>query len=349
MSVNQANFKYNLPPRLIATTPSQPRDSCRLMSLDRQTGLIKHGHFLELVDNLTPNDVLVLNQSKVFPARIFGQKSTGGKVELLLLHQAESFVWTAISKPGLKPGTKLLFPQDLLGEVISGIVSTGEINIKFNQERNSLFEILNNIGSTPIPPYINSPASEINLRRDYQTVYAKNIGSAAAPTAGLHFTPELLTMLKNKGVQLEYITLHVGLGTFQPLRLENIRSKKLHVEHFEIAADVATRLSKAKTAGKRIIAVGTTSARALETASPNADSTDIFIYPPYKFKFIDSLITNFHLPESSLLMMVSAFVSHPNTPYRFKNFPSSSIGKAYAEAIRNEYRFFSFGDACWIY
>lgn len=349
MSVDQANFKYHLPPHLIATTPSRPRDACRLMCLDRQTGIIKHGYFFNLIDYLTPNDVLVLNQSKVFPARIFGQKSTGGKVELLLLHQVDRFTWTAISKPGLKPGAKLIFPKDLSGQVTSGIVSTGEINVKFNQERENFFEILNDIGSTPIPPYINSPTSEINLRRDYQTVYARNVGSAAAPTAGLHFTPDLLTKLKNKGVQIEYITLHVGLGTFQPLRPENIRSKKLHLEHFEITANVAARLQKAKTAGKRIIAVGTTSARALETKSPSTNTTDIFIYPPYKFKFIDSLITNFHLPESSLLMMVSAFVSHPNTPYRFKDFLSSSIGKAYTEAIKNEYRFFSFGDACWIY
>jgi len=349
MSIDQANFKYHLPPHLIATTPSKPRDACRLMCLDRQTGIIKHGYFFDLIDYLTPNDVLVLNQSKVFPARIFGQKSTGGKVELLLLHQVDRFTWAAISKPGLKPGAKLQFPQGLLGEVTSGIISTGEINIKFNQERDHFFEILNDIGSTPIPPYINSPTSEINLRRDYQTVYAKKVGSAAAPTAGLHFTPDLLTKLKNKGVQIEYITLHVGLGTFQPLRPENIRSKKLHLEHFEITADVAARLQKAKTAGKRIIAVGTTSARALETTSPSTNTTDIFIYPPYKFKFIDGLITNFHLPESSLLMMVSAFISHPNTPHHFKDFLSSSIGRAYTEAIKNEYRFFSFGDACWIY
>jgi len=348
MSVNQADFNYQLPPDLIASAPMKPRDHCHLMTLNRQTGLINHGHFYDLINQLTPNDVLVLNQSKVFPGRIFGEKETGGQIELLLLHQVSDLVWTAISKPGLKPNTKLIFSQNLSGLVVKRIISTGEIDIEFNQVKDKLLKTLNKIGHTPIPPYIDSERSEAELRRDYQTVYAKDTGSAAAPTAGLHFSPGLLTKLKNKGVQIEYITLHVGLGTFQPLRPENIITKKLHSEYFEITKEVATRLNNAKKSGKRIIAVGTTSARALETVS-DTNSTDIFIFPPYKFKFIDSLITNFHLPESSLLMLVSAFVSFPNTSFKFVSFLSSPIGRAYSEAVIKKYRFFSFGDACWIY
>jgi S-adenosylmethionine:tRNA ribosyltransferase-isomerase len=348
MSISPAEFKYKLPKNLIASVPTKFRDHCRLMMLDRQTGLVNHGHFYDLIDHLTGNDVLVLNQSKVFPARIFGKKETGGKVELLLLRPVDNFIWTAISKPGLKVNTKLIFPGNLSGIVISRITNTGEVDIKFNQEKNKLLKTLDKIGHTPIPPYIDSNESETDLRRDYQTVFAKDVGSAAAPTAGLHFTPELLAKVINKGVQIEYITLHVGLGTFQSLRPENIAAKKLHSEYFEIKKEVLSRLNQAKESGKRIIAVGTTTARALETSS-NTNSTDIFIFPPYKFKFIDSLITNFHLPESSLLMLVSAFISHPNTPFNFTDFLSSSIGCAYSEAIKKKYHFFSFGDACWIY
>ncbi|MFA5827747.1 MAG: tRNA preQ1(34) S-adenosylmethionine ribosyltransferase-isomerase QueA [Candidatus Shapirobacteria bacterium] len=356
MSVNQANFNYYLPAELIAAAPSNPRDSCRLITLNRHTGSINQTYFYKLIDQLTENDVLVLNQSKVFPARIFGKKETGGRIELLLLRSLSDFTWTAISKPGARIDTQLIFPRNLKGKVVSRTVSTGEIDIEFNQNKNELLKTLHAIGHTPLPPYISSKEPEADLRRNYQTVFATDVGSAAAPTAGLHFTQKLLKKIKSKGIQLEYLTLHVGLGTFQPLRQENITNKKLHLEYYEIAPDVLARLNQAKSAGKRIIAVGTTSARALESASTDqgvlirgTSATDIFIFPPYKFKFVDSLITNFHLPESSLLMLVSAFVSFPNTVFQYNDFLTSSIGQVYLKAIESKYLFFSFGDACWIY
>lgn len=347
MSFPIIEYKYDLPESLIATTPSEPRDSCRLMIIDKTKNEITENNFSDLADILTKNDVLVLNQSKVFPARIIGKKSTGGNVELLLFHQIEDGVWESISKPGLKVGSKLIFPQNLNGEVIERNSETGEIKIKFNQKNNEFFNTLDNIGLTPIPPYINSSAPEKTLRDQYQTVYAKNVGSAAAPTAGLHFTQELLDKLKNKGVQIEYVTLHVGLGTFKPLTQENLTSKKLHQEFYEIDPETNNRLNMAKSLGKRIIAVGTTSARALE--SDGTGSTQLFISPPYKFKFIDALITNFHLPESSLLMLVTALVCSPNSPHLYTNFSESILGIAYQKAIKNKYSFFSFGDAMFIH
>jgi len=343
MSLDIKDYSYYLPPNLIANKPTSKRDHCRLLTLDKSTGKIDHLHFFNLIDLLGPSDVLVLNQSKVFPARIFGKKDSGGQIEILLIRQIKSDQWLAISKPRPQIGKKIFFDHQLVGEVIKSEPETGEIILKFNFKHDQIFKVLDQIGHTPIPPYIKSVQTEKQIRSEYQTVYAKPVGSAAAPTAGLHLTKELLTKLIKKGVQIEYVTLHVGLGTFQNLRPENLESKTLHSEFYEIKPSVAQRLNKAKKDGKRIIAVGTTSVRTLESAfnkdglNPGDNSTQIFIFPPYKFKFVDALITNFHLPESSLLMLVSAFSTR------------EKILNAYQEAINNKYRFFSFGDAMFIY
>ena len=371
MSLKISDYSYDLPENLIADKPSLKRDHCRLLTLNKDTGQIDHLHFYNLLDLLTSNDVLVLNQSKVFPARLFGKKDSGGDIEVLLIHQINSDTWLAISKPRPSIGRQLIFDHNLIGQVIESDPITGQIKIKFNFKNNKFFQVLDKIGHTPIPPYIKSHQTESQIRSEYQTVYAKQTGSAAAPTAGLHFTKKLLSQLKTKGVQTEYVTLHVGLGTFQNLRPENIESNTLHSEFYEIKPTVAKRLNQAKQSGKRIIAVGTTSVRTLESAStecvknsadtffscfqfasdakkknvsknfnqikPGKNHTEIFIYPPYRFKFVDCLITNFHLPESSLLMLVSAFAGKENT------------FTAYQQAIKNKYRFFSFGDAMFIY
>ncbi len=361
MSLKISDYSYNLPEHLIADKPSRKRDHCRLLTLNKDTGQIDHLHFYNILDLLTSNDVLVLNQSKVFPARLFGKKDSGGDIEVLLINQINSDTWMAISKPRPIVGRQIFFDHNLIGEIIESDSVTGQIKIKFNYKNNQFFQILDKIGHTPIPPYIKSHQTEAQIRSEYQTVYAKQTGSAAAPTAGLHFTKELLSQLKTKGIQIEYVTLHVGLGTFQNLRPENIESKTLHSEFYEIKPTVAKRLNQAKQNGKRIIAVGTTSVRTLESASiecfqhasadakkknvsknfnqikPGKNHTEIFIYPPYQFKFVDCLITNFHLPESSLLMLVSAFAGKEN------------IFTAYQQAINQKYRFFSFGDAMFIY
>jgi len=349
--INLSTFSYDLPPKLIADEPTLPRDHCRLLTFNRQNGDISHQHFYDLANFLGPNDVLVLNQSKVFPARIFGQKETGGRIEILLLHQQTSTSWLAIASPLPKINSQIFFDRQLIATVIKIDPKIGEIELNFNQPSPDFFTTLNLIGRTPIPPYIHTSDSEKSLRQNYQTVYAKEIGSAAAPTAGLHFTKNLLRKLQYRGVSVEYLTLHVGLGTFQKLRPQNLTEKKLHTEFFEIDPATSSRLTLAKSQGKRIIAVGTTALRALESwaINPKANSTDIFIFPPYKFNFVDSLITNFHLPESSLLMLVSAFSSYPNSPARFGKFRNSSIGNAYYTAISQNYRFFSFGDAMWIF
>jgi len=338
------DYFYQLPDKLIANQPCDQRDHCRLLTLDKTIGQVSHLHFYDLVNLLGPNDVLVLNQSKVFPARIFGKKDSGGDIEVLLIHQLKSDTWMAISKPRPKIGKKIIFSHNLIGQVIKSDPKTGQIQIKFNYQNAKFFQILDQVGKTPIPPYISSTQTEADIRSEYQTVYANShkTGSAAAPTAGLHFTKDLLSQLKNKGVQIEYVTLHVGLGTFQNLRPENIESKSLHSEFYEISPAVAKRLNQAKKNGKRIIAVGTTSVRTLESATENnqviagKNHTEIFIYPPYKFKFVDALITNFHLPESSLLMLVSAFAG------------KDKIFNAYHQAVDQKYRFFSFGDAMFI-
>ncbi|MFA6184788.1 MAG: tRNA preQ1(34) S-adenosylmethionine ribosyltransferase-isomerase QueA [Candidatus Shapirobacteria bacterium] len=375
MSLDQKDYSYNLPKNLIANHPTNYRDHCRLLSLNKKTGEINHLKFFDLKNILGPNDVLVLNQSKVFPARLFGHKKSSGQFEILLFHQISATNWQVISKPRLLVGQELFFSHDLTAQVLTSDKTTGQIEIKFNQSHQQFWQTLDKIGHTPIPPYIHTSDSETEIRKEYQTVYAKEIGSAAAPTAGLHFTKKLLANLKNRGVQIEYITLHVGLGTFQNLRPENITTKTLHQEFYEITPEIANRLNIAKQQGKRIVAVGTTSVRTLESAAvkindknfkdtifydiergntfaehkklvsknlnnyqitSGPNSTQIFIYPPYKFKFVDALITNFHLPESSLLMLVSAFAGKKN------------ILKAYQEAINQKYRFFSFGDAMFI-
>ncbi|HPT66353.1 MAG TPA: tRNA preQ1(34) S-adenosylmethionine ribosyltransferase-isomerase QueA [Candidatus Woesebacteria bacterium] len=343
MSLSIKDYHYSLPENLIANKAESKRDHCRLLSLNKKTGEINHLKFFDLKNILGPNDVLVLNQSKVFPARLFGQKTTGGKFEILLLHQINSNSWQAISKPRLTTGQNLIFDHNLTGQVLKSNKTTGQIEIQFNQKHATFFQTLDKIGHTPLPPYISNKESESEIRKEYQTVYAKITGSSAAPTAGLHFTKKLLVDLKKRGVGIEYVTLHVGLGTFQNLRPENINSKTLHQEFYEIDINTAKRLNLAKKQGKRIIAVGTTSVRTLESAcekkelKPGPNFTQIFIYPPYKFKFVDALITNFHLPESSLLMLVSAFAGKKH------------IFDAYQQAIEENYRFFSFGDAMFIH
>lgn len=348
--MNLSDFNYVLPKELIGQKAIEPRDSCRLLVVNRKTNIISHhifSNFLNIFDN---NTVLVLNDTKVFPARLFGTKETGGKTEVLLLKQLSQDTYSTLGKGNLKTGTVITFPSNLLGEVLQ--VNCGEVIIRFNMEGVFLIKAIEKIGLTPLPPYIHSQAKEEDLRTQYQTVYAKEKGSAAAPTAGLHFTEKLLENLKSKGVQVEKVTLHVGLGTFKPVTEEQIVSKILHSESFNLSKDTAKRLNLAKNQGKKVIAVGTTTCRVLESQSndsgvlfPGEGETNIFIQPGYKYKFVDGLITNFHLPNTSLLMLVSALVSFPNSPIQFTNFQDSLMGRSYREAIQQKYKFFSFGDA----
>jgi len=335
------------------------------MVIERKTGKISHKHFFDLPDLLTKNDVLVLNKTKVFPARFYGRRQVlktssgrlegGGKIEVLLVEEVKTKVWKALTKPGLEIGQKL-YVQD---RVFTIVAKDGETrNIYTEMVKDELFVFLQKYGHTPLPPYIKNEDSELELRTSYQTVYAKNVGSVAAPTAGFHFTPGLIAKLQDKGVQIEYVTLHVGLGTFLPVKTTTLEGHQMHYENFEVEKEVAQRLNEAKKIGKRIIAVGTTTTRVLETCAsdkdgpcqliPQTGKTNLFIYPPYKYKFIDGLITNFHLPKSTLLALVSALVTIPNTKKRFTDFENSLIGKAYFEAIGQKYRFYSFGDACLI-
>lgn len=334
-------FDYHLPKNLIANSPINPRDHSRLMLINKNTGKITHRHFYDIVEYLTSNDVLVLNKTKVFPARIFGQKETGGKVEILLNKNISNFEWEALSKPGLKTNTKIIFN----GFTAKIIDRQNEIHIiKFELTKNALIKRLQKIGVTPLPPYISHQGSEVETRKKYQTTYAKDLGSVAAPTAGFHFTTKLLEKIKNKGVQIEYITLHVGLGTFAPVKTEIIEDHHMHSEEFFVDKKTLVRLNKAKRSNKRIIAVGSTSTRVLETLSNenckleivNSGSTSLLIYPPYKFKFVDALITNFHLPKSTLMALVYTFGG------------IELIKKAYSEAIKKKYRFYSFGDSMMI-
>ena len=352
--MNLSEFNYDLPENLIGQKAIEPRDSCRMLVIDRQTKQISHLVFSDLLSILDKNTVLVLNDTKVFPARLFGQKETGGKIEVLLLKQTELDSYRCLVRGKVIQGTKIFFSEDFQGEVTS-IEDDGEVNIVFNVSGVSLIEKIDKEGKTPLPPYIHSEEKETNLRKQYQTVYAREKGSAAAPTAGLHFTEKLLADLAQKGVEIEKVTLHVGLGTFKPVTPEQVASKTLHSETFFLNENVASRLNKSKNMGKKIIAVGTTSCRLLESLSDEKGiihagqgETNIFIQPGYKFKFIDGLITNFHLPSTSLLMLVSALTLAPNTQEEFVSFKESLIGKAYTEAVRNEYKFFSFGDAMLI-
>lgn len=336
------DFFYDLPPKLIAQDPLKHRDHSRLMVLDRQTGEIIHKHFYDIVDELMPGDCLILNDSRVLPARLYGTNIlTGATVEFLLLTQKAENIWETLAGPGkkAKPGSKFSFGKKLMyGEVLD-VTADGNRIVKFSCEEN-FYTALDKIGQMPLPHYI---THELHDRERYQTVYSRELGSAAAPTAGLHFTNELLNKIKAKGIKVGFVTLHVGLGTFRPVKVENIVDHKMHSEHFEVPTATAELILETKKAGSRVIAVGTTSCRTLESMFKNEGKiapcdgwTDIFIYPGYKFNVIDALLTNFHLPESTLIMLVSAFAGKENTL------------RAYKEAVNEEYRFFSFGDAMFI-
>ena len=338
-----SDFNYDLPQELIAQVPIKNRDESRLMVLDRKSKTIDHKIFKDILDYLKPGDCLVRNNTKVIPARLYGIKEeTGINVEFLLLNRIEGDYWEVMVKPGrrLKKGTNAIFGNGLLKAEILDIMEGGNRKVKFIYE--GIFnEILDQIRLMPLPPYIHEKLQD---KDRYQTVYAKYEGSAAAPTAGLHFTDELLEKIKQKGVEIANVTLHVGIGTFRPVKEENVEEHKMHTEHFYIKDEDVEKINKAKRTGHRIIAVGTTSCRVLESiADENGyvkqieTDTGIFIYPGYKFKCIDGLITNFHLPESTLIMLVSALAG--------KEF----VMKAYEEAVREKYRFFSFGDAMFIY
>lgn len=342
MEMKRQDFSFELPQELIAQDPLKDRSSSRLLVLDKETGEVSHHVFRDIIDYLNPGDCLVINDTKVIPARLIGSKvGTDAKIEILLLKRKSDQVWETLVKPGkkAKPGAKISFGEGLLvGEVID-VVEEGNRLVKFSYE--GIFEeILDQLGQMPLPPYITHQLEDKNR---YQTVYAKNSGSAAAPTAGLHFTPELLEQIKEKGVDVASITLHVGLGTFRPVKAENILDHHMHSEFYRIEEEEAAKINRAKEKGGRIICVGTTSCRTVESAADEngrvkagSGWTDIFIYPGYRFKILDCLITNFHLPESTLLMLVSALAGREH------------ILAAYEEAVKEKYRFFSFGDAMFI-
>ncbi|MFE5320125.1 tRNA preQ1(34) S-adenosylmethionine ribosyltransferase-isomerase QueA [Paenibacillus sp. NPDC056579] len=343
-------FDYELPESLIAQTPLKDRTSSRLLTLDKSTGAIAHQTFEQLIEYLEAGDVLVLNDTRVLPARLFGVKAdTGAKAEVLLLKQLEEDRWEALVKPGkrLKKGATILFGEEggtaLLTATIEEESDMGGRVLRFSYQ--GIFtELLDKLGQMPLPPYIKEQLPE---RERYQTVYAKHEGSAAAPTAGLHFTQEYLNRLEQKGIQLAYITLHVGLGTFRPVAVEDVESHKMHEEYYEVGEEAAQLINGAKANGRRVVAIGTTSARTLETAArmsaepgklqPCSGWTDIFIFPGFEFLIVDALLTNFHLPKSTLLMLISALAGREN------------VMAAYREAVEREYRFFSFGDAMFIY
>ena len=338
-----SDFNYDLPEELIAQHPYDKRDEARLMLLDRNNETIEHKVFKDIIDYLNPGDCLVINNTKVLPARLLGFKDTGAHVEFLLLKRLEGDTWEAMVRPGnkLRPGTTVTFGDGLLKAEVLDVMQGGNRKVKFYYE--GIFnEILDKIGLMPLPPYIRETLKD---KDKYQTVYAKYEGSAAAPTAGLHFTDDLLEKIKEKGIEIANVTLHVGIGTFRPVKVENIEEHDMHSEHFYIKEEDAEKINKAKEAGKRVIACGTTSCRVLETISDEKTGkvkayegdTKIFIYPGYKFKCIDGLITNFHLPESTLIMLVSALAG------------KDYIMRAYKEAVDQRYKFFSFGDAMFIY
>ena len=336
-----SEFNYYLPEELIAQTPIEKRDESRLMVLDKETGQIEYKTFKDIINYLEPGDCLVRNNTKVIPARLYGKKETGANVEFVLLKNIEGDIWEAMVRPGnkLHQGAKVIFGDGLLKAEILDSLPDGTRKVQFSYD--GIFnEILDKIGLMPLPPYIHESLKD-NDR--YQTVYAKYDGSAAAPTAGLHFTNELLKQIEEKGIDIANVTLHVGIGTFRPVKEENIEEHHMHTEHYYIKEEDAEKINKAKKAGKRVIAVGTTSCRTIETiADENGfvkaceGDTGIYIYPGYKFKCLDALITNFHLPESTLLMLVSALAGKEN------------IMNAYEEAVKEKYKFFSFGDAMFI-
>ena len=335
-----SDFMYDLPEERIAQTPVEPRDHSRLMVVHRDTGEIEHKHFYDVIDYLNPGDCLVINETKVIPARLYGERPTGGAVEVLLLKQVGPKRWETLVRPGkkMKPGAEVLFGGGrLTGRVLETTDVGGRI-VEFECE--GTFEAaLDELGEMPLPPYIHEKLQD---RDRYQTVYAKQEGSAAAPTAGLHFTPELLERIREKGIDIVPVLLHVGLGTFRPVKVENIEDHEMHTEYFEVTEDAATRINEARARGGRIVAVGTTSVRTLESAAKDGrvqamrGDTNIFIKPGYRWQMVDALITNFHLPGSTLVMLVSAF------------YDRERILDAYRLAVEEQYRFFSFGDAMLI-
>ena len=334
-----SDFYYELPKELIAQTPVEPRDSSRLLVLDRRDGSVEHRHFYDIIDYLREGDLIVANDSRVLPARIFGVKDeTGARVEFLLLKQISGNRWETLCKPGKKAreGAKFTFGDGLLRAEVAEVREDGNRVVDFDCDE-SFFATLDKIGQMPLPPYI---TAELQDKERYQTVYSHELGSAAAPTAGLHFTEELMDRIRQKGVKIAYVTLHVGLGTFRPVKVDDVTRHKMHSEHYEIPAETARLINETKQNGGRVIAVGTTSCRTLESVAtqygavkPCEGYTDIFIYPGYPFKVLDGLVTNFHLPESTLIMLVSAFAGYDN------------VMNAYKIAVEERYRFFSFGDA----
>ena len=342
--MKKSDFYYDLPEELIAQTPLLQRDHSRLMTLDRKTGKVSHEHFYNLVDHLVPGDCLVINDTRVLPARLYGQKTGGGSaaVEVLLLDNVEGDLWDCIVYPGrrLKEGATISFGDGQLTAVVEGVKPDGNRLIRFSYE-GIFLEHLERLGTMPLPPYIKEKLQD---QERYQTVYSRENGSAAAPTAGLHFTPELLEKIRKKGVDIVRITLHVGLGTFRPVKEEEITDHVMHSERYCVTEEAARRINAARARGGRVVCVGTTSCRTLETVTdeqhvthPGSGSTSIFIYPGYRFKGVDAIITNFHLPESTLIMLVSAFSTR------------EIVLAAYEDAVRERYRFFSFGDAMFLY
>lgn len=341
-NMKKSDFYYDLPEDLIAQTPIEPRNHSRLLKLDRRTGEAEHSHFYNLCAYLKKGDLLVVNDSRVIPARIYGEREdTGSFIEFLLLEQKENNKWEILCRPGkkAKPGTRFVFGGGLLKAEITDVLDDGNRIAAFECEE-SIFAALDEIGQMPLPPYIKEKLQD---KERYQTVYSHELGSAAAPTAGLHFTKEMLAEIEAMGVNIAYVTLHVGLGTFRPVKEENVLDHKMHSEHYELPERTARLINETKKNGGRVIAVGTTSCRTLESVAtfkgeivPCEGYTDIFIYPGYEFKVLDGLITNFHLPESTLIMLVSAFFGYENTM------------NAYKLAVQERYRFFSFGDAMLI-
>lgn len=337
--MKKSDFYFDLPQKLIAQEPIKNRDCSRLLHLERYSGKIEHRHFYDITDYLKKGDCLVLNNTRVLPARLYGIKPTGAKVEFLLLNNLGNDKWEVITGPGRKAreGDTFVFGDGLLHAQVHEVLENGNRIAKFSYDASNIYEVLDKIGEMPLPHYI---THELDDKERYQTVYSKELGSAAAPTAGLHFTPELLKKIEDMGVTVAYVTLHVGIGTFRPVKAENIEEHEMHYEHYWVSEETAKKINETKKNGGRVIAVGTTSCRTLESASdengmlvPCSNSTNIFIYPGYKFKCIDGLITNFHLPESTLIMLVSAFAGREN------------VLNAYNNAITEEYRFFSFGDS----
>ena len=343
IGLSTADYYFDLPQELIAQDPLLRRDECRLLTVDKKTGEVEHHVFSEIINYLEPGDCLVLNNTKVIPARLLGVKEeTGAAVEILLLKRRGADLWECLVKPGkkLRPGARVSFGDGILTAEITEVVEDGNRLVKFFYD-GIWEEVLDKLGEMPLPPYITHKLQDKNM---YQTVYAKYDGSAAAPTAGLHFTNELLQKIQDKGVDLAFVTLHVGLGTFRPVKVTNVKEHIMHSEWYQVTAEAAQKINKAKESGHRVICVGTTSCRTIESAADEngrltekSDDTSIFIYPGYKFKVTDCLITNFHLPESTLVMLVSALAGREH------------VLAAYDEAIRERYRFFSFGDACFFY